>query len=243
MEVPQDWNFNANINTNENKDVSFNFGTYQRQDIAGEFDNDVWMGVTFLPTTFLQLTISPEFIYQRDIDQYITTIEDGNASQTYGSRYVFADIKQRTLITSIRLNWTFSPTVSLQTYVRPFISTGEYTNLKELTKPRTHDFDRYGEDVGTINEENGDYIIDPDGNGSSDSFSFSDPDFNFRSVQGNAVFRWEYMPGSTLFLVWQQQRDDFVGMGNFNVGRDLEGLFSAKPTNVFLVKLSYWFGS
>jgi len=243
MEVPRDWNFNMNVNTNQNKDISFNFGTYQRRDIAGEFDNNVRMGVTFLPTTFIQLSISPEFIYQRNIDQFVTRVDDANATGTYGTRYVFADIKQRTLVASVRLNWTFSPTMSLQTYVRPFISTGEYTNFKEFAKPRTYEFDRYGQEVGSITEENGTYTVDPDGNGSSESFSFSDPDFNFRSVQGNAVFRWEYMPGSALFLVWQQQRNDFVGMGDFNIGRDLDGLFSAKPTNIFLVKLSYWFGS
>ncbi|MEQ8524488.1 DUF5916 domain-containing protein [Gracilimonas sp.] len=243
MERPKDWNFNMNINTNQNKDISFNFGTYQRQDVSGEFDNDIWMGVTFLPTTFIQVSISPEFIYQRDTDQYVTRVEDVNATETYGSRYVFADIKQRTFVTSIRLNWTFSPTISLQTYVRPFISSGEYSHFKEFAEPRTYNFDRYGEDKGTITKVDDDYSIDPDGNGSSPAFSFQDPDFNFRSVQGNAVFRWEYTPGSTLFLVWQQQRDDFVGMGNFDLGRDLDGLFSSKPTNVFLVKLSYWFGT
>ncbi len=243
MERPKDWNFNININTNPNKDVSFHFGTHQRQDVAGEFDNSVWAGITLLPASFIQLTISPEFIYQNDIDQFVRGVEDPNADQTYGTRYVFADIKQRTLVTSVRLNWTFSPTMSLQTYVRPFISTGEYTNFKEFAEPKTYNFDKYGQDKGTISEANGTYTVDPDGTGSSPSFSFSDPDFNFRSVQGNAVFRWEYTPGSTLFLVWQQQRDDFVGMGNFNLNRDLDGLFSAKPTNVFLVKLSYWFGT
>ncbi len=146
-------------------------------------------------------------------------------------------------MTSIRLNWTFSTTMSLQTYIRPFISSGEFSGFKELAKPRSYDFDEYGVDKGTLAENNGTYTVDPDGTGSSASFSFSNPDFNFRSVQGNAVFRWEYAPGSTLFFVWQQQRDDFVGMGNFNLDRDLDGLFSAKPTNVFLVKLSYWFGT
>lgn len=243
MERPKDWNFNININTNPNKDVSFHVGTYQRQDVAGEFDNDIWAGITLHPASFIQLTISPEFAYQNDIDQFVTRVEDPNADETYGTRYVFADIKQRTLVTSVRLNWTFSPTMSLQTYVRPFISTGEYTNFKEFAEPKTYNFDKYGQDKGTITEANGIYTVDPDGAGSSPSFSFSDPDFNFRSVQGNAVFRWEYAPGSTLFLVWQQQRDNFVGMGSFNLGRDLDGLFSAKPTNVFLVKLSYWFGT
>lgn len=243
MKRPRDWNFNMNLNTNQNKDVSFYFGTFQRQDVSGEFDNNVWMGVTFLPTTFIQISVSPEFGYQRDTDQFVTRVQDANAAETYGSRYVFADIKQRRFMASVRLNWTFSPTMSLQTYVRPFIASGEYTHFKEFAEPRTYNFDLYGDDKGTITRMGDEYTVDPDGAGASPAFSFRDPDFNFRSVQGNAVFRWEYMPGSILFFVWQQQREDFAAIGNFDLGRDLDGLFSAKPANVFLIKLSYWFGS
>jgi hypothetical protein len=182
-------------------------------------------------------------VYQKDTDQYVTTAADPNATQTYGRRYVFADIKQHTLMTSIRLNWTFSTTMSLQTYVRPFISTGDYSKFKEFAEPGTYNFDVYGTEKGSISKSNGEYTVSPDDNGNSPDIRFSDPDFNFRSVQGNAVFRWEYMPGSTLYFVWQQQRSDFAGVGSFDIGRDLDGLFSAKPTNVFLVKVSYWFGS
>ncbi|MEX2363375.1 MAG: DUF5916 domain-containing protein, partial [Balneolaceae bacterium] len=242
MERPKDWIFNTNINSNSNKKISFHAGTFQRQDEAGEFDSEFWAGVTFLPTTFIQLSISPQFAYQKDIDQYITTVPDVNA-EAYNNRYVFSDIKQRTLSANIRLNWTFSPKMSLQTYVRPFISTGEYSKFKEFSTPYTFEFDEYGVDKGTITKNNEVFTVDPDGAGSSPEFTFEDPDFNFRSIQGNAVFRWEYNPGSTLYLVWQQQRNDSIGMGNFNFSRDIEGLFSAKPTNVFLVKLSYWFGS
>lgn len=243
IERPVDINFNMNVNTNQNKKVSYHFGTYQRTDVSGEFDHFFWAGVTFLPTTFIQVSFSPEFGYQNDTDQYIRVVSDANAGTTYGNRYVFSDIKQRSLQASIRINWTFSPTMSLQTYLRPFIASGDFSNFKELENPRSFDFAVYGKDKGTISEEDGVYEVDPDGSGSSGSFRFGNPDFNFRSVQGNAVFRWEYMPGSTLFLVWQQQRNDFERTGRFNAGRDFESLFNADPTNVFLIKLSYWFSS
>ncbi|MEX0719224.1 MAG: DUF5916 domain-containing protein [Balneolaceae bacterium] len=243
IERPKNVNFNMNLNTNQNKKVSFHFGTFQRQDSEGGFDNDIWAGITLLPTTFIQLSISPEFIYQKNTQQYISTVADNAATSTYGNRYVFADIRQKTMVASIRLNWTFSPKMSLQTYARPFISTGEFTSIKELSEPLSYNFDVYGSDKGTIAETNGTYTVDPDGAGNSPSFSFANPDFNFRSVQGNAVFRWEYSPGSTLYFVWQQQRNDSIGRGDFNLGRDLDGLFDAKPTNIFLVKVSYWFGS
>ncbi|MTI88721.1 MAG: carbohydrate binding family 9 domain-containing protein [Balneolaceae bacterium] len=243
MERPEDINFNMNLNTNQNRKVSFHLGSFQRKDVEGEFDHNFWGGITILPTTFIQLSVSPQFSYQNDTDQYVTTVADDNANQTFGNRYVFADIKQRSLSANIRLNWTFSPTMSLQTYIRPFIASGDYSAFKEFKKAKTFNFNEYGTEQGTISKEEGEYTVDPDAEGTSPEFSFRDPDFNFRSVQGNAVFRWEYTPGSTLFLVWQQQRSDFYQGGDFQLGRDFNGLFSAKPTNIFLVKLSYWFGS
>lgn len=173
--------------------------------------------------------------------QYVHTVQDAAADQTFGSRYLFADIEQNTIALDTRINWTFTPTMSLQTYIRPFVSSGKYSNFKELSAPRSFDFDVYGEDMGTITKSDDQYTVDPDGTGSS-NFAFRDPDFNFRSIQGNAVFRWEYRPGSTLFFVWQQQRSDFEATGDFAFGRDMSELFRSKSTNVFLVKASYWFG-
>jgi hypothetical protein len=86
------------------------------------------------------------------------------------------------------------------------------------------------------------YTIDPDGTGPAASFTVDNPDFNFRSLRGTAVMRWEYRPGSTLFLVWNQMRSDQVAVGDFDFNRDRQALFRAHPDNVFLVKLNYYIG-
>lgn len=243
IRIPEAVRLNMNLRSNSNKKVSFDAGTFQQRDVAGEFANNVWAGITIRPATFIQISVSPQFSYQKDVAQYVKQVEDVFAEATYGKRYVFADIKRQTLSTSIRLNWTFSTKMSLQTYIRPFIASGDYSNFKEFSNPGTYDFDSYGSEKGTIQTIDGEYVVDPDGSGPSQNFSFGDPDFNFRSIQGNAVFRWEYMPGSTLFLVWQQQRNEFAKIGNFDFNRDVNSIFDAKPTNVFLIKVSYWFGS
>ncbi|MFP8488855.1 DUF5916 domain-containing protein [Gracilimonas sp. Q87] len=243
LERPKDWNLISNLNTDRSKDISFNIGGNLRREVAGEYDNAVWLGVNYRPTTFIQLSFGPEYRHQVDVDQYITAVSDVNATHTYENRYVFSDIEQHTLSANLRLNWTFSPTMSLQTYFRPYVATGDFSRFKEVAEPYTYNYDVYGEDIGNITDQNGIYTIDPDGNGSSSSFSIADPDFNFRSLQGNAVFRWEYTPGSTLYFVWQQQREDYSRVGAFDLGDQLNDLFNAKPTNVFLIKLSYWFGS
>ncbi len=84
--------------------------------------------------------------------------------------------------------------------------------------------------------------MDPDGAGSAPSFTFAQPDFNVRSLRGNAVVRWDYRPGSSIYVAWQQQRSNFAQLGDFDGRRDVGAIFRTIPTNVFLVKATYWLG-
>lgn len=240
---PRSFNFNMNINSNQTKKVSFNVGTFNRWEVSSDYDNFFWAGIEIRPATNIQLSISPEIGYEKDTDQYIRVVEDPLAAKTFGSRYVFADIDRTTLTTNIRADWTFTPDISLQLYARPFITTGNFYNYKEFATPREYDFNVYGEDIGTIENNNGVYTVDPDAEGPAESFSFSERNFNFRSIQGNTVFRWEYRPGATLFLVWQHDRSSLGRENDFYPVRDYRRLFDAEATNVFLLKLSYWFGT
>ncbi len=243
---PRDWNFNFNLRTDQTKQVSFRVGGFRRKVFSTkEFDKVAWMSIEYRPTTFIQLEIEPELGYSTEIDQYVTAVKDPLATDTYGTRYVFADIDQTFLSTSIRLDWTFTPDISLQLYARPYINSGDFYNYKEFTTPRDYEFDIYGKDKGTIqySEAESQYTVDPDGSGASPLFTIGERDFNFRSIQGNTVFRWEYKPGATLYLVWQHDRSSSGPENNFRFGRDFGRLFDTQPTNVFLVKLSYWFGS
>jgi hypothetical protein len=240
---PGGWNFNTNINSNESRKVSFNIGNFFRNNTSGEYNRNFWAGVAIRPATNIQLKISPQISFTKSTDQYVMTEHDHLASNTYENRYVFADINRTTLSTSFRLDWTFTPDISLQTYLRPFLSRGDYYNYKEFAKPYTYDFEVYGEDRGTIQKEEKTYTVDPDGNGPAPSFTFEEQDFNFKAIQTNAVFRWEYQPGSTLYLVWQQDRSQSTSHNDFRLNRDFNHLFEVKPTNVFLIKFSYWFGS
>ncbi len=249
--MPGSLNFNFNINSDRSKKISGGTGQFHRSDRVGEYDHFFWGYINFRPTTFIQVSIEPEYGFQNDVDQYVKRVAVSNAAidenNTFGQRYVFADVRQQSFSTEIRLNWTFTPKMSLQTYVRPFIATGEYSKLKEFNNPGGFGFDAYGEDKGTVTRNtDGSVTIDPDGdNQGQDPFLVENfrLDFNSKALQGNAVFRWEYTPGSTLFLVWQQQRRDFDRNGQLNFGNDLGNLIRAEPTNVFLIKLSYWFGS
>jgi hypothetical protein len=93
---------------------------------------------------------------------------------------------------------------------QPLLASGDYGSLKEFSAPRTFDFTRYGIDAGTVTQAGGRYTIDPSGDGSGQTFSIPNRDFNVRELRGNAVLRWEYRPGSTLYLVWQQARSEEI---------------------------------
>ncbi len=243
MKYNDDINFNFNINSNSSKKVSGGVGSFQRVDIGKEYDRYFWGFVNFRPLTYIQISIEPEIGFERDEDQFIQIVNDPLATHTFGNRYVFSDIESVNLSASLRLNWTFSPKMSLQTYVRPYVASGKFFKFKEFLTPGTVEFLEYGEDGGSISYDGSEYTVDPDGGNMNNSFTIENQDFNYRSLQGNAVFRWEYRPGSTVFFVWQQQRSGSNRHGDFDFGRDIINIFDSQPTNVFLVKLSYWIGS
>jgi hypothetical protein len=107
---------------------------------------------------------------------------------TYGRRYIFADLEQRSFEMGTRLDWTFSPTLSLQLFAQPLLSSADYVRYKQLAAAETFDFIDFGP-----SDPSGTQSLDFDDDGTAD-FTFSDRDFNFRSLVGNAVLRWEYGP-------------------------------------------------
>jgi hypothetical protein len=144
-----------------------------------------------------------------------------------------------------RLSYAFTPTASLDLYAQPFISAGRYTGIKEVTAPvagRFEDrFTGFGPDQLRLDPGLARYHLDLQGDGDVD-VAFSDPNFSVREFRSNAVLRWEYRPGSTLFLVWSQARDEQALLPGLRVGRDLETLFTSAPRNVLLLKISHWIG-
>lgn len=211
------------------------------RDEAGHWRVNAGASFSYQPSPTIRVALEPDFTAMHSPAQFLLAAPDDALTATYGGRYVFAELDQRQLALVTRVDWTFNPRLSLQVYLQPLVASGEFAHFKELAAPRTYDFNVYGRDVGTIQRESGVVSINPDADpGTDNSLVIGDPDFNFRSLRGNAVLRWEYRPGSTLFFVWQQSRVGFEPFGDFNVGRDYGAIFSAKPENVFAVKATYW---
>jgi hypothetical protein len=205
-------------------------------------------GIALKPTTNVFVSLSPRFNADEDAAQYVRTVSDPTATAFYGSRYVFGHLKSRTLSLDTRVNWTFTPDLTLQLFAQPFIASGAYSRFREFAAPRTIQKLDYGKDVGTISyvaptgTSSGQYVVDPDGAGPAAAFSFANPDFTYRSLIGNAVLRWEYRPGSTVYFVWTQQRTGTDEVGTFDFTRQRVALFRDRPTNVFQMKVNYWIG-
>jgi hypothetical protein len=172
--------------------------------------------VTVRPIPAVMFSLGVHYNGNRADSQWVNNITDT------ATHYVFGRLEQTTASLTGRFNYTITPNLSLQLYAQPFVSGGSYGAFKEILDARSDDYDsRYK------------------------PFPYSDavygnPDFNVKSFRTTNVLRWEYKPGSTLFLVWQQARENDLVPGGFQFGRDAHAIFGVPPHNVFLVKLSYW---
>jgi hypothetical protein len=191
------------------------------------------------PRSNISFSIGPSYYVRDAYLQWVENVDDSLMTETYGVRYIFGSIYQRVLSAEVRLNWTFTPQLSLQLYLQPFLAVGQYDEFKELSRPKSFEYNIYGEGNSTISFADDIYTVDPDGPGPAPEFSFSNPDFNYKSFRGTIVLRWEYLPGSTLYFVWTQNRADYSNPGDLKLGRDLGDLFTAPGDNIFLVKISY----
>jgi hypothetical protein len=206
----------------------------------GSWSGKGQVSLTFKPLPSLSLAIGPEFTRDVTQSQYVRSVADAAVVAMYGKRYVFAAIDQTELVMDTRVNVMLRPTMSIQAYIQPLLSVGQYSGFKEAAQPRTYDFLKYGEDGGTIafDPEAGSYLVQP---AVGSAFVIPNPDFNFASLRVNAVYRWEFKPGSTLYVVWTQQRADEEEQGRFAFNRDIARMMRAPGDNVFMVKMSYWF--
>jgi hypothetical protein len=229
------------VKTDQRKKLSFSINGYG----YNSFENHgsmkgMELTANYKPINALSISLSPSFSSSYSNMQYIQ-------QTSYGSedRYVFGSINQTTLGMSLRINLTLSPTLTIQYWGQPFIASGLFSNLKYVTNPMAPEYsDRfhvytpdqlicYQADGYCDVDENRDHVTD---------YSVEYPDFNVKEFKSNLVVRWEYRPGSVVFLVWSEGRSGYDPYGDFSFGRDFKNLTDIQPRDIFLVKFSYRFG-
>lgn len=241
---PAVWQYQGSLSTDSRRRAVFGANATYVHDVLGGMFSQMGISLDSRPSSNVRISFSPSYSRLFDTEQLVRTAVDPLATNTYGRRYVLGALSQHTLSLETRIDLTISPTLSFVTYIQPFVSTGSYDDFKELLAPGTYSFARYGTQRGTLTYDaaTSRYTIDPDGAGTAPAFTINQPNFNVRSLRGNAVVRWDYRPGSALYLVWQQQRSDFEPIGEFDSRRDVGAIFRTIPTNVFLLKATYWMG-
>ncbi len=205
----------VSLDSDSRKRIGFSIRGGLSGDEYGGSSRDGGMSIELKPSSSIRVSLGPEFSRAHAIAQYVRTDADPAAAATFGSRYVFSDLTQTQVAMSTRASWVISPRMSFQLYVQPLLAAGDYWNFKALAAPRTFEFDP----VAAVPE---------------------DPDFNFKSLKANTVFRWEWRLGSTLYVVWTEQRQDFSHPGRFRLGRDARAMLGAPADDVFMIKMSYW---
>lgn len=216
------WSGNASFSGNEDGGRTRRFGT----------------SFSVRPGPRWQLSANPSYDLVVEPQQYVTTITGGGRAETYNNRYVFAYIDRSTLATEFRMGFTVRPDVNLDVYAEPFAASGRYYDFGELVLPGTRDRISYGRAEGTTINTNADGTRAA--TVGDKAFTLRSRDFNTLSFRSNVVLRWEWRPGSTLYLVWQMDRSDSDVLGSHvNVG-DMFRSVTAPGQNFFVIKTSFW---
>jgi len=242
--------WSASVSSDARKDVVLNWSGDVGCNREGDCDRSTSLSLQVRPWSNVSVSLGPSLGHQENGFQYVTTVSDPTATAFYGRRYVFADLVQNSMSMDTRVSVTFSPTLTFEAFLQPLIASGEYARYKEYVAPRALRRVVFGEDVGTVTTQPGNptagvrdsVFVDPDGTGPAARFGIEDPSFALRSLRGNAVLRWEYRPGSTLYLVWARSGSSELTRGGIDFGRDTDALFRGPSENIFLIKVNYWLG-
>ena len=208
------WSSDASIGTDTRKSFSAQITGHRDGARDGSFGDFIVLTLNARPRPNLQLSVAPKLNRGHNVTQYVTAFDDPSAVGTFGRRYVFATLDERTFELDTRADWTVTSRLSFQLFLQPFIASGDYHDFRSLVAARTRDY--------------------------APTAATSNPDFNLRSLRGNAVVRWEFRPGSALYVAWNENRADVQPFGDFRIRRDLRAIPSAPSHDVFLVKISYW---
>jgi hypothetical protein len=235
---PGDWNNWLDVSSDERKKVVAELSMFNNW--GGQNSSrfvSTGLEIDYRPLNALSVSVEPEYTNSRREMQYAETL-DYNGED----RYIISTLNSEVLSADFRINLNITPDFTIQYWGQPFIFSGNYSKYKRVTEPDAANYhDRYhlfGESEISYDEEKELYSFDENNDGNED-YTLENPDFNFFEFRSNLVARWEYIPGSTIYLVWSQARTGDDSTGEFNFRKDVDDLFSIEPHHIFLVKISY----
>ena len=239
MERPSAWRTTLELESSDASETRGSLDAEYGRNEDGGLTFSVDGEFTIQPRPQWQFSFEPQYERVVDTQQYVTTLSGGSPA-TYGGRYLFAHVDRSTYSMQVRVNYTFKPDLTVDFYGEPFAASGAYSDLGELVAARSRLIRTYGSGGTTLTTLADGSAVITDG---AASFSLANRDFNVQSFRSNLVLRWEWRAGSTLYLVWQQDRSreeaiaTRVGLG------DLFGSLARTGDNFFAIKASFWLSS
>ena len=243
----------ASASTNEANSIRGGVNVGVSRGEFGAASQSFRMNFSARPGSQWQVSVSPSWQHSINPRQYVSAV-DGGTTATYGTRYVFASVDQATLSMQLRLNYAFTPILTLEVYAEPFASSGGYSAYGQLTAAGASTLLTYGtNNTSIVQNPDGNYTVTDGSNGQV--FGITNNNFNVLSYRSNVVLRWEWRPGSTLFFIWQQNRNSFCS-GGYDSGicyqsdvtpgggiqaGDLIATRTVPGDNLLVVKATYWF--
>ncbi len=204
------------MNTDNRRMVQLGYNQFFYNDHHGSHDFNFGPTVTVRPSASLSLVLGVFWDHSVNDYQWVEQLD---------THYVLAHLDQKTTSFTARVNYTLTPNLSIQLYAQPFVSAGAYSGYKELVNGRAA---RYPDEFAPFDFE------------ATSAFASDNPNFNVKSFRSTNVLRWEYHPGSSLFIVWQQNRERDDTIGTYQLGNNLAQLFGQAANNVFLIKVAQW---
>jgi len=236
----QEDHISAFVGTDQRKKLRTSFGfaySGSKQNNFSFFYTEI--DVTYQPTDALRISLSPSYSYHPSKTQYVTQTNFNGTP-----RYILATLDNKTLSASLRLNYTINPNLTIQYYGQPFISRANYKDFKYVTNSIADNlydrFHQFTDNQISFDQASGAYLVDEDIDGTVD-YGIGKPDFSFVQVRSNLVVRWEYIPGSEIFLVWSQGVTSFADPSDDLFDGLKTGILDQKPENIFLIKATYRF--
>jgi len=231
---PDYFTFYFNGNTNEQKKLSFNAQFANKTFLDGASKKNRYeIGSSLKISSRLQMSLTGSYIHDITDYQYITSENDS---------YILGNLDRNTALLTLRFGVYLTPEISLQYYGMPYFSVGKYSKFKNVVNANAQEYNKQfyhfnDSEIMLNGQENTYHIADAS---TGNNYSFDNPDFSFSEFRSNLVFRWEFKPSSTLYLVWTHSRSEYNNVTGASPGSTAGELFDIYPNNVFLIKFNYW---
>ncbi len=216
-----------------NKLIVSTGGSLSLQRDGGKSHN-FWFSFDWRINKNLTTSITPSFSKSIDKYHWVDRFEDNSLPELNNTRYIFAQLDNYDISTSLRLDYFFTSTMTLQLFLRPYFSTGEFSNYCYLIEKKTGKYKLFNKNEIIVSERT---ITLKD---NQNDFEIDKPDYKYLSLRSNLIFRWEFTAGSTLYLIWNYQNDENRNYSKINPYNDVSDIMAKKGNNVIQLKVNYW---